>query len=91
MTRTSGVTVSARPSEERDRAIPAPNVETDQARHRPRILTARPGRGRLRAGDITFPHVRVTGIENAPRALREVIEGRHFGTVIVELETNGER
>ncbi|AWS40454.1 NADP-dependent oxidoreductase [Streptosporangium sp. 'caverna'] len=41
--------------------------------------------GWLRAGDITFPHVRVAGIDCAPRALQEMIEGRHFGTVIVEL------
>ncbi|GAA1020808.1 NADP-dependent oxidoreductase [Acrocarpospora pleiomorpha] len=39
----------------------------------------------LRAGDITFPHVRVAGIDHAPRALHELLEGRHFGTVIVEL------
>jgi NADPH-dependent curcumin reductase CurA len=41
--------------------------------------------GWLRAGDITFPHVRVAGIDHAPRALHEMIDGRHFGTVIVEL------
>ncbi|WP_214104103.1 MDR family NADP-dependent oxidoreductase [Acrocarpospora catenulata] len=41
--------------------------------------------GWLRAGDITFPHVRVAGIDSAPQALRELIDGRHFGTVIVEL------
>ncbi|SEF57076.1 hypothetical protein SAMN05444920_10198 [Nonomuraea solani] len=40
---------------------------------------------RLRAGDLTFPHVRVAGIDQAPGALHEVITGRHFGTVIVEL------
>ncbi|GGW97220.1 MDR family NADP-dependent oxidoreductase [Streptomyces lomondensis] len=39
----------------------------------------------LRAGEITFPHVRVRGIENAPRTLLEVIEGRHIGAVVVEL------
>ncbi|WP_329560912.1 hypothetical protein [Kitasatospora sp. NBC_01266] len=39
----------------------------------------------LRAGEITFPQVRVAGIENAPNALLEVIEGRHLGTVVVEL------
>ncbi|MFJ5719940.1 MDR family NADP-dependent oxidoreductase [Streptomyces sp. NPDC093149] len=39
----------------------------------------------LRSGDITFPHVRVTGIAHAPDALLEVIEGRHLGAVIVEL------
>ncbi|MCA2184751.1 MDR family NADP-dependent oxidoreductase [Nonomuraea cavernae] len=40
--------------------------------------------GWSRTGDITFPYVRVSGIDHAPRALREMIEGRHFGTVIVE-------
>ncbi|MFB7242052.1 MDR family NADP-dependent oxidoreductase [Streptomyces populi] len=39
----------------------------------------------LRAGEITFPHVRIPGIERAPEALQELFEGRHFGTVIVEL------
>ncbi|MEV3921278.1 MDR family NADP-dependent oxidoreductase [Actinomadura coerulea] len=39
----------------------------------------------LRSGDIAFPHVRVAGIENAPRALHELIGGRHLGAVIVEL------
>ncbi|MFG2951624.1 MDR family NADP-dependent oxidoreductase [Streptomyces adustus] len=39
----------------------------------------------LRAGEITFPHVRIQGIERAPSALQELCEGRHFGTVIVEL------
>ncbi|NUP36916.1 MAG: NADP-dependent oxidoreductase [Streptomyces sp.] len=39
----------------------------------------------LRAGEISFPHVRVKGIENAPRTLLEVIEGRHIGAVVVEL------
>lgn len=39
----------------------------------------------LRADEITFPHVRIPGMDNAPRALRELFEGRHFGTVVVEL------
>ncbi|MFJ9340837.1 zinc-binding dehydrogenase [Streptomyces sp. NPDC101733] len=39
----------------------------------------------LRAGEITFPHVRIPGIERAPAALREMIDGRHFGAVVVEL------
>ncbi|MGI5205550.1 MDR family NADP-dependent oxidoreductase [Spirillospora sp. CA-108201] len=38
----------------------------------------------LRSGDLTFPHVRVAGIEHAPRALHELIGGRHLGAVIVE-------
>ncbi|WP_219464384.1 MDR family NADP-dependent oxidoreductase [Nonomuraea rhizosphaerae] len=41
--------------------------------------------GWLRTGEIVFPHVRVPGIENAARALQEVIGGRHLGTVVVEL------
>lgn len=39
----------------------------------------------LRSGEITFPHVRIAGIRNAPQTLREVIDGRHLGTVVVEL------
>ncbi|HEV3357776.1 MAG TPA: zinc-binding dehydrogenase [Pseudonocardiaceae bacterium] len=42
--------------------------------------------GWLRAGDITFPHVRVPGIDNAARTLHEVIGGHHVGTAVVELE-----
>ncbi|MBM7774213.1 2-alkenal reductase [Actinokineospora baliensis] len=41
--------------------------------------------GWLRSGELTFPHVRVEGIDAAPRALQEVIEGRHVGTVAVYL------
>ncbi|MFH8981039.1 MDR family NADP-dependent oxidoreductase [Streptomyces varsoviensis] len=39
----------------------------------------------LREGTLTFPHARLTGIESAPRALRELTEGRHIGAVLVEL------
>ncbi|MET8029123.1 MDR family NADP-dependent oxidoreductase [Streptomyces avermitilis] len=39
----------------------------------------------LRSGEIVFPHVWISGIDNAPRALQELFEGRHFGTVVVEL------
>ncbi|WP_411079794.1 MDR family NADP-dependent oxidoreductase [Streptomyces sp. cmx-18-6] len=39
----------------------------------------------LRSGEITFPHTRIPGIDRAPQALRELIEGRHFGAVVVEL------
>jgi NADPH-dependent curcumin reductase CurA len=39
----------------------------------------------LRAGEITFPHVRIPGIARAPQALLDVIKGRHLGTVVVEL------
>jgi NADPH-dependent curcumin reductase CurA len=39
----------------------------------------------LRDGSLTFPHARLRGIEQAPRALRELTEGRHMGAVVVEL------
>ncbi|MFC9227982.1 zinc-binding dehydrogenase [Streptomyces decoyicus] len=39
----------------------------------------------LREGTLTFPHTRLQGIEQAPRALRELTEGRHLGAVVVEL------
>ncbi|MGD3107930.1 zinc-binding dehydrogenase [Streptomyces sp. YGL11-2] len=39
----------------------------------------------LRDGTLTFPHARLHGIEEAPRALRELTEGRHLGAVLVEL------
>ncbi|MGW8551529.1 zinc-binding dehydrogenase [Streptomyces tubercidicus] len=39
----------------------------------------------LRDGTLTFPHTRLHGIEQAPRALRELTEGRHLGAVVVEL------
>lgn len=38
----------------------------------------------LRDGQITFPHVRVVGIDKAPQTLLEVIEGRYTGTVVIE-------
>jgi NADPH-dependent curcumin reductase CurA len=41
--------------------------------------------GWLRSGEISFPQVRIPGIERAPQALKELFEGRHFGTVVVEL------
>jgi 2-alkenal reductase len=41
--------------------------------------------GWLRSGEIAFPYVRVTGIENAPRAFHDLMSGRHLGTVVVEL------
>jgi NADPH-dependent curcumin reductase CurA len=41
--------------------------------------------GWLRSGELTFPHVRIAGIERAPQALHEVISGRHLGAVVVEL------
>jgi NADPH-dependent curcumin reductase CurA len=42
------------------------------------------GRG-LREGVIRFPHARLSGIDQAPRALCELLEGRHIGAVLVEL------
>ncbi|MFG2358400.1 MDR family NADP-dependent oxidoreductase [Streptomyces sp. NPDC048521] len=39
----------------------------------------------LRSGKIRFPHTRISGIARAPLALQELIEGRHFGAVVVEL------
>ncbi|MEV7469738.1 NADP-dependent oxidoreductase [Streptomyces kronopolitis] len=39
----------------------------------------------LRDGSLTFPHARLRGIDAAPRALRELTEGRHLGAVVVEL------
>ncbi|MEU9110226.1 NADP-dependent oxidoreductase [Streptomyces sp. NPDC048483] len=39
----------------------------------------------LRDGTLTFPHARLHGIEQAPRALRELTEGRHLGAVVLEL------
>lgn len=38
----------------------------------------------LRSGEIRFPHTRIAGIDRAPQALQEMIEGRHFGAVVVE-------
>lgn len=42
------------------------------------------GRG-LRDGTLTFPHARLRGVEQAPRALVELLGGQHIGTVLVEL------
>ncbi|MDQ0579425.1 MDR family NADP-dependent oxidoreductase [Streptomyces rishiriensis] len=39
----------------------------------------------LRSGELTFPQVRIAGMDEAPRALQELFGGRHFGTVVVEL------
>ncbi|MCF2533121.1 MDR family NADP-dependent oxidoreductase [Yinghuangia soli] len=41
--------------------------------------------GWLREGRIRFPYVALPGIDRAPAALQELIEGRHFGTVVVAL------
>jgi NADPH-dependent curcumin reductase CurA len=37
----------------------------------------------LREGAIRFPYEAVQGIDRAPAVLQELIEGRHFGTVVV--------
>ncbi|WP_338688268.1 zinc-binding dehydrogenase [Streptomyces acidiscabies] len=39
----------------------------------------------LRAGEIRFPLTRTPGIDQAPQALRNLIEGQQFGTAVVEL------
>ncbi|GAA4019586.1 NADP-dependent oxidoreductase [Allokutzneria multivorans] len=39
----------------------------------------------LRAGEVSFPHTKISGIENAPRALHELLTGQHVGSVVVEL------
>ncbi|MGG2461173.1 MDR family NADP-dependent oxidoreductase [Streptomyces sp. RGM 3693] len=39
----------------------------------------------LHEGTLTFPHTRLSGIDQAPRALCELLEGRHVGAVLVEL------
>ncbi|MCO5999851.1 MDR family NADP-dependent oxidoreductase [Actinoallomurus rhizosphaericola] len=41
--------------------------------------------GWARSGAIGFPYVRVDGLENAPRALHEMMTGRYLGTVVVAL------
>lgn len=43
----------------------------------------------LRAGEIRYPLTRFTGIDRAPHALKELTEGRQFGTVVVELPPRG--
>jgi 2-alkenal reductase len=41
--------------------------------------------GWLRSGDITFPHISVPGIEAAPQALYDTMNGQYLGTVVVAL------
>ncbi|MEU0686354.1 MDR family NADP-dependent oxidoreductase [Streptomyces uncialis] len=41
--------------------------------------------GWLRSGELRFPHTRIAGLDRAPRALPDLIEGRYFGAVVVEL------
>lgn len=39
----------------------------------------------LRAGELVFPHVRYSGLAEAPRALSDLLAGRHVGAVLVEI------
>ncbi|GDY43270.1 MDR family NADP-dependent oxidoreductase [Streptomyces antimycoticus] len=39
----------------------------------------------LREGTLIYPYTRLTGIGQAPRALCELVAGRHLGAVLVEL------
>ncbi|GAA1134756.1 MDR family NADP-dependent oxidoreductase [Streptomyces javensis] len=39
----------------------------------------------LREGALTYPYTRLTGIDQAPGALCELVAGRHLGAVLVEL------
>jgi NADPH-dependent curcumin reductase CurA len=41
--------------------------------------------GWLRSGEIVYPYVTLPGIERAPGALQELHQGRHFGTLVVEV------
>ncbi|WP_329172343.1 NADP-dependent oxidoreductase [Streptomyces decoyicus] len=50
----------------------------------PQEWTKEFGQG-LREGSLVFPHALLKGIEQAPRALCELVEGRHIGAVLVEL------
>ncbi|MFI2184191.1 MDR family NADP-dependent oxidoreductase [Streptomyces sioyaensis] len=50
----------------------------------PQEWTKEFGQG-LREGSLTFPHALLQGIEQAPRALCELTQGRHIGAVLVEL------
>ncbi|MDX3386591.1 NADP-dependent oxidoreductase [Streptomyces niveiscabiei] len=42
----------------------------------------------LRAGEIRFPLTRTSGIDQAPQALRNLIDGQQFGTAVVELASD---
>jgi NADPH-dependent curcumin reductase CurA len=56
------------------------------ARHRDALAEYQETFGRwLREGSVTVPHTRLSGIDQAPRALMELLEGHHIGTVVVEL------
>ncbi|WP_336052811.1 MDR family NADP-dependent oxidoreductase [Streptomyces sp. CA2R101] len=50
----------------------------------PQEWTKEFGQG-LREGSLVFPHALLKGIEQAPRALCELTQGRHIGAVLVEL------
>lgn len=56
------------------------------ARHRDALTEYPETFGRwLREGSVTVPHTRLSGIDQAPRALMELLEGHHIGSVVVEL------
>ncbi|WP_019071732.1 MDR family NADP-dependent oxidoreductase [Streptomyces hokutonensis] len=56
------------------------------ARHRDALAEYPETFGRwIREGSVTVPHTRLSGIDQAPRALMELLEGHHIGTVVVEL------
>jgi NADPH-dependent curcumin reductase CurA len=39
----------------------------------------------LQDGSLVFPHALLRGIERAPQAMCELVEGRHIGAVVVEM------
>ncbi|MFI7011058.1 MDR family NADP-dependent oxidoreductase [Streptomyces sp. NPDC050145] len=39
----------------------------------------------LRTGELVYPYVTLPGIDRAPGALQELHQGRHFGTLVVEI------
>ncbi|MGW6404680.1 MDR family NADP-dependent oxidoreductase [Streptomyces sp. NPDC055134] len=39
----------------------------------------------LRSGEISYPYVTLPGIDRAPGALQELYQGRHFGTLVVQI------
>ncbi|MFI1093548.1 MDR family NADP-dependent oxidoreductase [Streptomyces sp. NPDC020917] len=45
--------------------------------------------GWLRSGGIRLPVTRIAGIEQAPRAFEQLMEGAYFGTVVVEQDGRG--
>lgn len=41
--------------------------------------------GWLRSGEIRFAHTSITGMDQAPAALPDLIAGRHFGAAVLDL------